>query len=66
MAHVKIEIDRGNGWQVRQEGDLDLTVDALRASMSGYAVGYPHRFYLDGALIGEIIRNGRKLVCEDR
>ena len=23
MAHVRIEIDRGNGWQVRQEGDCD-------------------------------------------
>ena len=29
MAHVVIEMDRGNGWEVRQEGDAHVTADAL-------------------------------------
>lgn len=66
MAHIKVEIDRGNGWQVRQEGDCAATINELRATMPAYALSYPHRFYIDGELVGEIVRRGRKLVCETR
>lgn len=66
MAHIRIEIDRGLGWQVRQEGDFTIAAEELRAKMSCYAVSYPHRFWLDGVLIGEIVRKGRRLVCEAR
>ena len=53
MAHVRIEIDRGNGWQVRQEGDCDVTEAALLAMVPSYVIGNPHRFFIDGRLIGE-------------
>jgi len=51
MAKVRIELNRGRGWEMRQEGDHPITADELAASLGGYAVQYPHRAYLDGVLI---------------
>ena len=51
MAQVKIEMDRGFGWETRQEGDAAVDVADLVAMLPSYAIQYPHRAFLDGALI---------------
>jgi len=53
MAHVKIEMDRGNGWEVRQEGDCEIAADALVAMLPQYAIQYPHRASIDGVVVGQ-------------
>ena len=62
MAHIRIEMDRGRGWEVRQEGDADTTAEALVEMLPGYASQYSHRAFLDGALVGEITPKDVKLV----
>lgn len=56
MAHIRIEVDRGYGWQVRQEGTADLTADDLAASILALSIQYPHRAYLNGALVAKTQR----------
>lgn len=56
MAHIRIELDRGNGWEVRQDGHADVTADDLAASAIGYSISYPHRFFLDGVLVASTAR----------
>lgn len=56
MAQVRIEMDRGTGWEVRQEGVADVTADALAGTLAAYAIQYPHRAFIDGALIAEAQR----------
>ena len=62
MAHIRIEMDRGRGWEVRQEGDADVTAERLIEMLPAYAASYPHRAFLDGALVGEIAPRDVKLV----
>ena len=64
MADIRIEMDRGNGWEVRQEGAADVTADALANMLPGYTVQYPHRAFVDGVLVAssERRRNGRVVV----
>jgi hypothetical protein len=54
MAHVRIEMDRGRGWEMRAEGEADVTADELRARLPDYALQYPHRAILDGEIIGAV------------
>ncbi len=56
MAQIRIEMDRGMGWEVRQEGAADVTADALAASLPSYAIQYAHRAFIDGVLIAEAQR----------
>lgn len=56
MAHVKIEMDRGNGWEIRQEGDADVSPGELSDLLPRYAISYPHRAFIDGVLIAEALR----------
>ncbi len=54
MPHIRIEMDRGAGWELRAEGDVpEAEPDRVRADLLAYAVLYPHRGYLDGQLVGE-------------
>ena len=53
MASVRIEMDRGNGWEVRQEGEADMTTEAVVALLPAYAIQYPHRAFVDGVLVRE-------------
>lgn len=64
MASIRIEMDRGNGWEVRQEGDAAVTAADLVAMLPSYTVSYPHRAFLDGALVAssDRKRNGRVVV----
>jgi hypothetical protein len=56
MAQIKIEMDRGMGWEIRQEGAVDVTADALADMLPAYAIQYPHRAFIDGVLIAEAQR----------
>ena len=64
MAHIRIEMDRGNGWETRQEGAADVTADDLIAMLPSYTLAYPHRAFLDGVLVAtsKRKRNGRVVV----
>lgn len=64
MANVLIEMDRGAGWEVRQEGAADVTFDALIAMLPAYCTAYSHRATLDGVVIATArrARNGRVIV----
>lgn len=46
-------MDRGRGWEMRQEGDADVTAEELRDRLSAYCSQYPHRALLDGEVVGE-------------
>jgi hypothetical protein len=59
MPSLRIEFDRGNGWEVRNEGTADVTADQVRASLPTYAVSYPHRAWLDGKLVATAAPNRR-------
>lgn len=56
MAQVRIEMDRGAGWEVRQEGAIDVTADALADMLPAYAIQYPHRAFIDGNLVASATR----------
>ena len=61
MAQIRIVMDRGMGWETRQEGAADVTAEALADILPRYAMQYPHRAFLDGALIAEAQRpHGRR------
>ena len=60
MAKVLIEIDRGNGWQVRQEGEADMTAAMIAQLLPEYCTQYPHRAFLDGVLVASATP-GRKV-----
>jgi hypothetical protein len=49
--HIRIEMDRGAGWELRSEGDADATVDHVREQLDAYAIQYPHRAWVDGELV---------------
>lgn len=63
-THVRVEMDRGNGWEVRQEGHTSVTADEAAAQLPHYTLTYPHRVFLDGKLVAssERRRNGRVVV----
>jgi len=55
MAIYTIEMDRGNGWEVRAQDELPVTADDLRdmllqikMELTRYAIQYPHRALADG------------------
>jgi hypothetical protein len=61
MADIRIEMDRGMGWEVRQEGAADVTADALADMLPAYAIQYPHRAFIDGSMVAEAQRpHGRR------
>lgn len=46
-------MDRGNGWEMRADGQADVTAEQLREQLPMYAIQYPHRALLDGEVVGE-------------
>jgi hypothetical protein len=48
MAHIRIEMDLGLGWELRVDGYADSTVEQVVAQLSAYAIQYPHRAFVDG------------------
>ena len=55
MPILRIEFDRGAGWELATEGDIgaDIRVDQIAASLQSYAneTKWPHRAFLDGKLV---------------
>jgi hypothetical protein len=61
MAHIvrmehthtmRIEMDRGAGWELRSEGAVTATTEQAAAQISLYAYSdHAHRILLDGAVI---------------
>jgi len=51
MATLRIELDRGYGWQVRGEGEIpaDTSLDAIKAQAARCALNGKVRAFLDGA-----------------
>lgn len=62
MATLRIELDRGYGWQVRGEGEVpaNTSLDAIKADAMRGALNGPVRAYLDGALVFEHPKLTRK------
>ena len=62
MANIRIEMDRGAGWEVRQEGSAEgVTARDLVDYLPAFAIQYPHRAFLDGVLVAEAQRpHGRR------
>lgn len=59
MNTVKIEVNRGAGWMVRVEGEMEITAEALSRSLTSYAAHYPHRAFLDGVLVAVAEAGGK-------
>lgn len=64
MAHIVIEMDRGMGWEVRQQGTVDVTAQQVADMLPAYTLEYPHRAFINGTLVAssERRRNGRVIV----
>jgi hypothetical protein len=64
MARIVIEMDRGEGWEVRQSGTADVTAQQIIDMLPSYTIQYPHRAFIDGNLVAssERRRNGRVVV----
>jgi hypothetical protein len=48
---LRIEMDRGNGWELRSEGEFAGTVEQISQTLPAYAIQYPHRALVDGAVV---------------
>jgi hypothetical protein len=51
---VRIEMDRGRGWETRHEGETTLTAEQAAAQLPAYCAHWPHRIWLNGTLIAEV------------
>ena len=64
MANVRIEMDRGMGWETRNEGECSLEpiagTEGLPAYIAGYATRWPHRAFVDGVLVAEALPPKRR------
>jgi hypothetical protein len=48
---LRIEMDRGRGWELRGEGAFAGTVGQITKQLPAYAIQYPHRALLDGVVV---------------
>jgi hypothetical protein len=57
MKTLRIELDRGRGWEVRAEGPIPAETSTARiaADLQAYALQYPHRALLDGVEIAHTL-----------
>lgn len=55
MVAVRIEMDRGAGWETRQAGELDqdraAIIATIKATLPGYCVQFPHRALVDDVIV---------------
>ena len=60
MTQLRIEIDRGRGWELRAEGPLPAETPTARieADLRAYAVQYPHRALIDGVEVARAAPSG--------
>ena len=54
---LRIEMDRGNGWELRAEGPIpaDTSQDTINHNLLAYAVQYPHRALIDGKVVARVV-----------
>lgn len=53
MANVRIEYDRGHGWQLRGEGEA-TDEQAAAIDLTPYCLQYAHRLIVDGVVVAEM------------
>jgi hypothetical protein len=60
MRTLRIEMNRGHGWELRAEGKIpaEVTDELIRHDLQGYAIQYPHRALVDGV---EVARAGAEV-----
>ena len=60
MRTLRIEMHRGNGWQLRAEGKIpaEVTVEQIQRDLQEYAIQFPHRALIDGV---EVARAGAEV-----
>ena len=53
MSTLRVEIDKGDGWELRAEGYITTatSVDEIAADIRSYAIQHPHRAFLNGVLV---------------
>jgi hypothetical protein len=56
MRTLRIEMNRGRGWELRAEGRIpaDITVEQIEHDLHAYAVQYRHRALLDGVEVARV------------
>jgi hypothetical protein len=63
MRTLRIEINRGQGWQLRAEGKIpaNVTAEQITQELQGYAIQYPRRALINGVVVaqaeGDVTRN---------
>jgi hypothetical protein len=62
MALLRIEMDRGRGWETRSEGEFDGELDDIIRALPSYAIQYPHRAFLDGKLVATEVPKGHRVL----
>jgi hypothetical protein len=57
MTTLRIEMDRGHGWELRAEGPFPAETPTARieADLRTYAIQYPHRALLDGIEVANVV-----------
>jgi hypothetical protein len=57
MRTLRIEMNRGHGWELRGEGKIpaDVTTEQIQRDLREYAIQHPHRALIDGK---EVARAG--------
>ena len=57
MRTLRIEMNRGHGWELRAAGKIpaDVTAEQIQRDLREYAIQYPHRALIDGK---EVARTG--------
>jgi hypothetical protein len=58
MRTLRIEMNRGHGWQLRAEGRIPagVTAEQITRDLQAYAIQHPHRALIDGV---EVARAGK-------
>jgi hypothetical protein len=60
MRTLRIEMNRGHGWELCAEGKIpaEVTVEQIGRDLQEYAIQYPHRALVDGV---EVARAGAEM-----
>jgi hypothetical protein len=51
MAQIRIEMDRGRGWELRAAFEAELGAAQVADKLGSYALQYPHRALIDDILV---------------
>jgi hypothetical protein len=56
MRLLRIEMNRGRGWELRVEGRIpaSITVEQIKRDLEAYAIQYPHRALIDGFEVARV------------